>query len=268
MLGSYSYNKGDNLKMKPRAIVIDDDPAVHETIRQALSADYELEFVDRPDIAWELFLFFKEPIDILIMEVVLSKTDGVALLRKIREIHPWLPVLIITGHSTHERAKEICNLNVAGYIEKPVTDVKLLRERVAALRNYSHNMYMKFMSRGNEPVKAQKLHPVTMRCLSEIHKNFNMPITDEFLADNCGVSRSHLCKIFKSDCGITIKDYITGVRLDAAKKLLQNTAYTVSDIQEYIGYKSRTHFFNTFKRRIGVSPRLFRRSSAVHEVAE
>ncbi|MFQ5900184.1 MAG: response regulator [Thermodesulfobacteriota bacterium] len=240
-----------------RLLIVDDDPMIHMAVKIALNRHYSLMFVENAEMAWDLITFFGEPFDLIILDIVLPKMGGIELLKKIREVNAWLPVLVITGYSTHDIAKAACNLKVDGYIEKPF-DVDELQEQVRAITGYNKYRDIVLFS-NNVPIdKANNLHPIIKRCLKEIHRKFQASLNNDYLALICGVSKQHLCRMFKKDCGMTIREYTTKLRMDAAKNLLRTSSYTVSNIQELVGYKSRTHFFNTFKETTGVSPLEFR----------
>ncbi len=240
-------------------LLVDDDPATHKILKPEPKDNYELDSVENAEDAWELIFSFGKPFDLIIIDILLPKTDGIELLRKIREINSYIPVLIITAHSNHERAKLACNLRVSGYIEKPF-DEEEIKKKIMEIAGYTKNDYMKLAS----PLslidkKMSSLHPTTIKCLQKIHHGFHSTINMNGLAYVCGVSKYHLCKIFRKDCGMTIRTYLNKIRMETAKQLLRDSTYKISEIQEFLGYKSRTHFFNTFKKVSGHSPLRFRK---------
>ncbi|HDZ61894.1 MAG TPA: AraC family transcriptional regulator, partial [Nitrospirae bacterium] len=100
-----------------------------------------------------------------------------------------------------------------------------------------------------------------VKSLYEIHKRFHTDFSIDDIASSCAISKHHLSKLFKKDCDMTMRDYTNRLRIEVAKKLLRSSSHTVSAIQESLGYRSRTHFFNTFKEMTGSSPLEFRKSS-------
>ena len=56
-----------------------------------------------------------------------------------------------------------------------------------------------------------------------------------------------------------IWDYVTRLRIEYAKRLLQNTDKTNYEISNLIGYKSEYHFSRKFKKLVGISPSQFRK---------
>ena len=53
-------------------------------------------------------------------------------------------------------------------------------------------------------------------------------------------------------------EYVTNKRLEKAKKLLENTNYTISEIAEQVSYEDTNYFSVVFKRNVGITPREYR----------
>ncbi|MBI5287334.1 MAG: response regulator [Deltaproteobacteria bacterium] len=243
----------------PRILIVEDNQGVAEALKATLEDDYNLEFVDSGEDGWNHLFFLGESFDLIIVDIVLPGFDGLELLKRIRDFNPWLPVLIITGYSTQERAEIAADRSVAGYIKKPL-EVDQLKDKVRNSINLNRPVFPGKITPllGCDP---HSFHPLTRRALYEIHKKFHTNTTLENIASACTVSRYHLCRVFKKDCRVTIRDYLVNLRLEVAKELLRNSGYTVAKISDLIGYKNRAYFFKIFKRATGVTPLQFRHTS-------
>lgn len=78
------------------------------------------------------------------------------------------------------------------------------------------------------------------------------------LAEQAGMSRSGFALRFAIAFGTTPMEFVKGVRLRYAAKLLRGTDLPVSVIATKIGYASRTHFSRTFRAAYGQDPQSFR----------
>jgi AraC-like DNA-binding protein len=87
--------------------------------------------------------------------------------------------------------------------------------------------------------------------------NFNSD-SMETLAENTPYSYSRLSRIFKSLTGMTLTEYIIGVKMSYAKELLQNSDMTILAIASEINYESLSYFNRTFKKHFNLTPKAFR----------
>ncbi|MBD2868545.1 helix-turn-helix transcriptional regulator [Paenibacillus arenilitoris] len=76
----------------------------------------------------------------------------------------------------------------------------------------------------------------------------------EELADMVGLTPGYLAKLFKQYAGLSMKEYMTKVRLERAKHLLVETSMNVSQVSEALGYSSVFLFSKQFKKYFGLPP--------------
>lgn len=74
------------------------------------------------------------------------------------------------------------------------------------------------------------------------------------LSEELGYSYKYLSNIFKDIFGKKFTEYINGMRLEEAKRLLEQTDITVSQAADRVGYLSDGTFIKAFKKRYGVTP--------------
>ena len=60
--------------------------------------------------------------------------------------------------------------------------------------------------------------------------------------------------------GKTISDYVIEKRMEEAKKLLSDPYVKVYEVAEKVGYKSKAHFSEIFKKSTGMTPKEFRQT--------
>ncbi|MBQ6488217.1 MAG: helix-turn-helix domain-containing protein [Solobacterium sp.] len=87
------------------------------------------------------------------------------------------------------------------------------------------------------------------------------------VADELSVSRSYLSARFSEETGMTITDYITKRRIENAQDLLENTSFPVQDIASLSGYDDPAYFTRIFKKMTGISPRDYRKKTAIKQKA-
>ena len=86
-----------------------------------------------------------------------------------------------------------------------------------------------------------------------IDRHFADPINLDDIADEALFSKFHFIRLFKKTYGKTPHQYLTHVRIEKAKELLQS-AILVTEVCGEVGFDSITSFTDLFKRRVGETP--------------
>ena len=99
-----------------------------------------------------------------------------------------------------------------------------------------------------------------VRAVDFIDINFHDPITLDQLSGTAGVTKQHLCRLFKSSLGCRPMEYITKRRLKEAKHLLIHTTLPIETIAEKVGFCSAGYLSQMFRRYNGITPGEYRRN--------
>lgn len=86
-------------------------------------------------------------------------------------------------------------------------------------------------------------------------------ISLHMVAAEVGFSPNHFSTVFSQETGQTFVEYLTAVRIEAAKHLLTEGNSRMSDIAFDVGYQDSHYFSYLFKKHVGVSPREYRSRS-------
>jgi len=92
-----------------------------------------------------------------------------------------------------------------------------------------------------------------------IEGHYSENITVKNIAKHCSISETHLFRIFKTRLSVSPNDYLSDVRIAAAKKLLCVTEMSVNEIAFACGFNSFSYFSDCFKRKCKTSPSAFRK---------
>lgn len=93
-----------------------------------------------------------------------------------------------------------------------------------------------------------------------IRQNYADPtLTLDEIAEHVHLNTSYLCTAFKQETGNTIKNYITDIRIEAAKKQLDEGNGKIYEVGLSVGYQSGQYFSQVFYKKVGVSPNDYRR---------
>lgn len=95
-----------------------------------------------------------------------------------------------------------------------------------------------------------------------LHMNryYNQSTTLEEYAVMCNMSKHHFLRVFESIVGESPLHYKNRIRLEHAAELLSDSAQSVSEISDEVGFSSPSYFCQAFKRYYGIAPKQYKKS--------
>ncbi|MCP3741715.1 response regulator transcription factor [Rossellomorea sp. BNER] len=93
-----------------------------------------------------------------------------------------------------------------------------------------------------------------------LQQNYQQDINLQEIADRFFLSREYISRKFKQDFNETITDYLTKIRLEKAKELLENPYLKIYEIAYSVGYQNEKYFSKVFKKLTGLTPNEYRSS--------
>ncbi|WP_245600139.1 helix-turn-helix domain-containing protein [Paenibacillus harenae] len=99
-----------------------------------------------------------------------------------------------------------------------------------------------------------------MEIRSYIETNYtNSELSLDYLSDKFQLNAKYLSKMFKEEFGENFVDFLIGLRISSAKKMLSETQKPMQTISSEVGYYNYNSFNRAFKNVVGLSPRDFRK---------
>ncbi len=96
------------------------------------------------------------------------------------------------------------------------------------------------------------------KAIEYVENNYTTDIDVNTLAEEIGISYSHLRKIFRESLGMNLNTFINKRRIKEAKILLKETNMTIYDMAIALGYNSDQTFTRFFKKYEGTTPGAYR----------
>jgi len=118
-----------------------------------------------------------------------------------------------------------------------------------------------------EDNKAQVIDRIKSVIINHIHHSGdNSIVFSELLASELHKDYSGLSKLFSTQEGITIEQYIILQKIEKVKELLQYNQLTLSQIADTLGYSSVAHLSAQFRKITGITPTAFRNQSTLQRL--
>jgi DNA-binding NtrC family response regulator len=123
----------------PILMVVDDEMGVRESLKIVFAKDFRLLEADSIDAA--LPKVQAEKPDIVLLDVLLPKTDGIEVLRQIKAIHPDCEVIMLTALNTRQLADKATNFGAFDVVGKPFDVIDLRATVNGALAKISRRSH-------------------------------------------------------------------------------------------------------------------------------
>lgn len=129
---------------------------------------------------------------------------------------------------------------------------------VDALPDYLCGLMERAMELRDRESDNQSKH-ILKKALSYIEENYSQEsLSLNSVAGEVNVSANYFSAIFSQAMQVTFVEYVTGKRMDKAKKLLRQTQMHTGEIAMEVGYKDPHYFSFVFKKTQGCTPREYR----------
>jgi two-component system response regulator YesN len=131
-----------------------------------------------------------------------------------------------------------------------------------------HNI---FMEAKLQSLSSQKHQPsdIIIDLINLMRKNLHNPELDfESLASQNGIMPESLNKRFKKETGMPLHQYFLQLKINAAKSILANLNYRISDLADFLGFEDQYYFSRLFKKKTGLSPINYRKQMILKQQPE
>jgi DNA-binding response OmpR family regulator/AraC-like DNA-binding protein len=186
---------------------------------------------------------------LLVVHESLLSADSTRLVRIVQSMTPTCPVLLVSGSTLSSQLPSgLAALPMYRLTGDPDSLARLLQELIEVLA-----------IRHTVVAPPPAFSPYVVKALSYISTHYAEALQVITIAAAIGVSAGHLAHLFPIELRVTVKEYVTKVRIEVAKQLLYEPSYTLDHIAEKVGFSDASHLSRVFLRYAGYRPGMYRR---------
>ncbi|MBM4062439.1 MAG: response regulator [Planctomycetes bacterium] len=145
-----------------RILVVDDEDIVCRSYERVLmNAGFEVEKAHDGKAA--LDNIGKREYDVMLADLRMPGMDGLQVVRKLRETHPKMPVIVVTGYPSRETLLEAARLGVTDYLTKPVAPDVLTEATTLAMTGPTWSTTPAYLQSATVPAPATVVPPIAAK---------------------------------------------------------------------------------------------------------
>ena len=192
---------------------------------------------------------------------------SICLTRQLKTDYPHVPIIHLSSDDDDAHQLQSLRAGASDYIVKPFSSRVLIERMKKCLSIPAAERMDKLSEERSEPANEETGPILTdikeRRFLDQFYTVLATHVSEtdfsvEEFARLMGLGRAHFYKKVKQLTGETPVAHLQRARLDYAARLLRETSITVEEVMLRVGYHNASHFYSSFKKQFGMSPRDYR----------
>lgn len=257
---------------RPTILVVEDNADLREYIRLILSDKYHVLTAGNGEGALNYLYpganrlphslqLPTAPPQLILSDLMMPVMDGYQLLEKLKsdDATRHIPVIMLTARAEAGDKLKALRIGVDDYLTKPFDEEELL----ARIENLLKNSAIRQTEVAAEPkeetplsIMSQADHEWLETFEAYVQNHFSSDILSvSTLARKFAMSESTLLRLLKRLTGLSPVQYLQEVRLNEARRLLENRRYdSIAKVASMVGYDDARSFARSFRQRFGKLP--------------
>lgn len=196
--------------------------------------------------------------DVVFTDIRMQNMDGLSLIRTAREQGYRTKFVIISAYGEFEYARQALSLDVVDYLVKPVTaeEVNKVLERLSQTEGADRGGTPE---KGSLRAKYPQAHPVVLKALDMIERDYSGKINQKELSANLGVTQEYFSYLFTRDIKVNFSRFLRKYRITKACNLLDKGEMSAEEAAGKVGFQDMKYFYKCFKEEAGMSLSDYRR---------
>ncbi|MEM7657339.1 MAG: ATP-binding protein, partial [Bacteroidota bacterium] len=256
----------------PEILVVEDNPDVRFYLHSILSTNFQVHLAGDGKAGLELAQE-KVP-DLILTDVMMPQINGYSLAKRLKEDErtSHIPLIMLTARASQADKMAGLREGIDAYLIKPFDQQELLLRihKLLEQRQRLHQHYLKLAGLEEASPMPSSLHALPSR--EELFLQKVMEVIDSHLAEpelnvhliarQVHLSQTQTYRKIKALTGQTPTLLIRSRRLQAAKTLIGNRQFSISEVGYQVGFNDPNYFSRIFFKEFGVRPSVFRENLA------
>ena len=255
--------------MMHKILVADDEPieltVVEKIINENLSDKVSICLADNGREAVDLYE--KENCDIALLDIAMPGLNGLEAAEIIRSKHPGHVIIFLTAFDEFDYAKKAIAVKALDYLLKPVDEKELilvLEEALRQVENETKENVSENKNFDNTEFSDMKMSAIRTRISDYLESRYMDDISLSDIAGELKYSDAYFSKVFKKCFNKGFIVYLTELRIEKSKILLEDIFVNIKDISAKVGFRDSNYYTKVFKRMEGLTPSEYRIMKGIH----
>lgn len=202
--------------------------------------------------------------DIVLMDIEMPGINGIEAAKRILAQLPGCKLTFVTAYSLFSYAYEAVKMGAYDYILKPVDPDDVERSVKRCIEQIETERQLKEMVPVEDLLAESASYDKTALLMDNVkkylqHNYMIYGVSLDSISDILNINSSYFSLLFKKSFGVNFVDYLTELRINAAKELLKDPFLTMAEVAGMVGYENPNYFTRVFKKNTGTTPTEFRR---------
>lgn len=272
-------------------LIADDERLERLAMRKNLEEHFpqECHILEAEHGSAALALMEENLVHIAILDIKMPGINGIEVAREMRNRHPDCKIIMLTGYTYFNYAKECISIGVMEFMVKPFWDQDLadnirramnliLEKEKAEISSVStesadlqeeankaniENIENIENKENKEEIEEIRETEKTWKTVVEkiLKEQYGDNLSMEEVASQVGFSGQYFCRMFKQEFSVNFVDYLSDIRMKNACELLKHPDASVKEVCFQVGYSEPNYFSRVFKKVYGVTPSQYQKNA-------
>ncbi len=247
-----------------RIVVADDEPIEKAVVKKILEEAFgaAVEVYPACNGREAVDLWREKKCNIAVLDISMPGINGLEAAEIIRKDDEDCVIVFLTAFDEFDYAQKAIRVRALDYLLKPVSEkelVAVLEEAIRITENGGNERRTLLPSiPDKEELSSVKQAAIKKLIAGFIEENYVRDISLSDAANALHYSEPYFCKIFKDCFGKSFVLYLTELRVEKSKELLNDITVNVKDICTKVGFRDSNYYTKVFKRMEGMTPTEYR----------